>query len=578
MPIRPLPLLRAGVNVVRTAAGADPIGEDASAQAALKQAGQIVVIFALMLTALIGLVGIAIDTTYAWRESLRVQRAADAAALAGVVYMPGDQDTAFSTATDAAQRNGFAVVANVTSVVPSGADNPRELDVTISTSVPTFFSRIFGINTFTVARESKAVYVTPVPMGSPLAYYGVYALCEVSVTPCGAEPTTTETGSPANIGVSIASQGFYGAVLGEGSNKGNGDAFNPYYDNYNSTSLNDQYTSDGIRYEIKAVSSGSVYIFDPLFCATASKSVAGSGGHAGAGDHWLKFGSNPNNTPNGENTYFTLYDTLNLPLAPGVWHNVAHDYEINPVQVDKDNATYGNTSDYGSYSDGAAPPSSSHDCHADPHHNKWVLLGSVTAGHTYSLQVTTTDPANPAANRTQAFENNFSLAVTGTNNTIHGTGSMVTYANVDSGSQEFYLAQIDRLAGAGKTVEIDLFDPGDTSNADWLQIEVDSPTGWKFTNFSYTGTDPSGTTKSNSNTNCIQTQGGTGTAPSGCSDTIGSFSYQDVWVSIMIPLPTSYGTPSLQNSGWWKIKYTVNGGNDTTTWEVSIRGNPVHLI
>jgi hypothetical protein len=46
----------------------------------------------------------------------------------------------------------------------------------------------------------------------------------------------------------------------------------------------------------------------------------------------------------------------------------------------------------------------------------------------------------------------------------------------------------------------------------------------------------------------------------------------------MIPLPTSYGTPSLQNSGWWKIKYTVNGGNDTTTWEVSIRGNPVHLI
>jgi len=105
MPIRPLPLLRAGVNLVRTAAGADPIGEDASAQAALKQAGQIVVIFALMLTALIGLVGIAIDTTYAWRESLRVQRAADAAALAGVVYMPGDQDTAFSTATDNASLN-----------------------------------------------------------------------------------------------------------------------------------------------------------------------------------------------------------------------------------------------------------------------------------------------------------------------------------------------------------------------------------------------------------------------------------------------------------------------------------------
>jgi len=566
MPIRPLPLLRAGVNLVRIRAGADPIGENASAQVALKQAGQIVVIFALMLTALIGLVGIAIDTTYAWRESLRVQRAADAAALAGVVYMPGAQDTAFSTATDTAKQNGFVVVTNVTSVDPSGADNPRELDVTISTKVPTFFSRIFGINTFTVTRESKAVYVTPVPMGSPLAYYGVYQMCTVTNS-CSAEPTTTETGSPANIGVSIASQGFFGAVLGEGSNKGNGDAFNPYYDN--STGLNSQYTADGIRYEVNAVSSGQVYIFDPLFCATSAKTSGTNNGHSGAGDHWMSFGSDPNNTPNGENTYYTLYDTLNLPLAPTLWQNVAHDYEINPVQVDKSAAYGGNN-----YSDGNEPPGTATDCQNNPHHNKWVLLGSVTAGHTYSLQVTTTDPADPAANRDQAFENMFSLAVTGANNTIHGTGSMVTYANIDAGSQEFYLAQIDRTAGAGKTVEIDLFDPGDTSNADWLQVEIDSPTGWQIANFNYTSTNG----KSGNNVNCIQTKGGSGTAPGGCTDSIGGYSYNDEWVSIMIPLLTSYGTPSLQNSGWWKIKYTVNGGNDTTTWEVSIRGNPVHLI
>ena len=46
----------------------------------------------------------------------------------------------------------------------------------------------------------------------------------------------------------------------------------------------------------------------------------------------------------------------------------------------------------------------------------------------------------------------------------------------------------------------------------------------------------------------------------------------------MVSLLPSYGTPSLANDGWWKIKYTVNGANDTTTWAVSIRGNPVHLI
>ena len=31
-------------------------------------------------------------------------------------------------------------------------------------------------------------------------------------------------------------------------------------------------------------------------------------------------------------------------------------------------------------------------------------------------------------------------------------------------------------------------------------------------------------------------------------------------------------------SGWWKIEYQVAGGNDTTTWEVNVLGNPVHLV
>jgi hypothetical protein len=560
-------ILRAGINRVRKLAGAEPLGDKVSVRAELKQAGQIVVIFALMLTVLIGLVGIAIDATYAWRESLQIQRAADAASLAGVVYMPGDADSAHSTAKAEAQMNGFPISTSTTILFPDPSPaNPRELDVSITTQVPTFFSRIFGINSFTVSRLSKSVYVTPVPMGSPLAYYGVYQLCNVTSS-CIAEPTTIDGGGNLSVTGGLASQGFFGAALGEGSNKGNGDAFDPYYDGA-LTTLNSQYTSDGVRYQITAASTGSVYLFDPLFCATAAKTGTGSGGHAGAGDHWMSFSTDPNNTPNGENTYYTLYDTNNLPLAPGLWTNVAHHYEINPVQVDK-SSTYGGSD----YSDGNEPPSSATDCESNPEHNAWVLLGAVTAGHTYSLQVTTSDPASPAGNRSQAFENMFSIAVTGAGSTINGTGSMVTYANIDSGSQQFYLAQIDRMAGAGKTVEIDLFDPGDTTNADWLQIEIDSPTGWQFTNFSYTATNGN----SNSNTNCIQTKGGSGTAPPGCTDSIGA-SYNDVWVTLQVALPTTYGSPSLANNGWWLIKYTVNGGNDTTTWEVSILGNPVHLI
>ncbi len=181
----------------------------------------------------------------------------------------------------------------------------------------------------------------------------------------------------------------------------------------------------------------------------------------------------------------------------------------------------------------------------------------------------------------------FSIAVSGSGNTVSGNGSMVTYANISSGSQEFYLAQIDAQAGAGKTIEIDLFDPGDTSSAAWVQIEPDTTsasTAWKPATFSYTATNG----RSNGSTNCVQTHGGTGvSAPAGClenSSTNSSF-YDNQWVSILVTLPTTYGAPihadgtsSLVNQGWWKIKYTVNIGNDTTTWQVAIRGNPVHLI
>ena len=71
----------------------------------------------------------------------------------------------------------------------------------------------------------------------------------------------------------------------------------------------------------------------------------------------------------------------------------------------------------------------------------------------------------------------------------------------------------------------------------------------------------------------------------GCSDnfTSGGQFFQNSWIKITIALPASYGGVSLTPSGepaagWWKVKYTVNKGNDTTTWMVNLRGAPVHLI
>ena len=54
--------------------------------------------------------------------------------------------------------------------------------------------------------------------------------------------------------------------------------------------------------------------------------------------------------------------------------------------------------------------------------------------------------------------------------------------------------------------------------------------------------------------------------------------FQGCWLTIQIPIPTTYTAPQ---PGWWKIQYNIGtgtGASDLTTWQVEIRGNPVHLV
>jgi len=49
------------------------------------QRGQVLVLYVMSIFVILGLVGVVIDVSWYWTNSLRVQRAADAAALAGAV-------------------------------------------------------------------------------------------------------------------------------------------------------------------------------------------------------------------------------------------------------------------------------------------------------------------------------------------------------------------------------------------------------------------------------------------------------------------------------------------------------------
>lgn len=166
--------------------------------------GQIIVIFAFMLTILLGMSAFVVDLAWIWSNQLQVQRAADAGALAGVVHLPANPAGGIAAAQAESRKNGFTDQ-------PDGSPGPqvvagpdpnfsRRMIVTVSAPVDTFFMGLFGFHEVTVTRTARAEYILPVPMGSPQNYLGVGRL--VQSLPSGTDDTgwrtASRTGNPSS--------------------------------------------------------------------------------------------------------------------------------------------------------------------------------------------------------------------------------------------------------------------------------------------------------------------------------------------------------------------------------------------
>jgi Flp pilus assembly protein TadG len=569
--------------------------------------GQVLVIFAGGLIALLSFCAVVIDVSWYWANTLRVQRTADAAALAGVVDLPGNVSGAESIAVTAAGQNGYTLTngCQADGVTPSSmpgicavpdAANDRQLDVTVSAPVNTFFMRLVGINSITATRHSKAKYELPVPMGSPLNYYGVGCFVSPSGTQpvCNTSPTTPNGASgvpdasvanpsPATGGSApsqLNSQGFWGGVITKGGHTENGDAYGPAYDDYGGQTVNPSYLPAGVYYEVvipTGDSNGSVYVFDPGFCAVQYPNY-------GTSDHWI--GSSGASYP--VSTYYNLWNTNGNPYQPSQFTLVTASGSLFENETGQDTALSGSGGNgaCGTLANGSTGP--------DVYHDKWWKVATGLGPGTYYLQVTTTkvdtttnggqNVLNASVNNTTNAENMYSLEVTvgggSVTPQVFGAGTMVAYNNLtnpNGGDQLFYLAQIAKTA-AGKTLEIDLFDIGDVSSTATLYVE--NPDNNTYTNatFNYSAD----AMCNNSHGNCS----GTNVTSIQTTFSNGDHPFNDSWITILVPLPSTYGSVGLTPSGetqagWWKIDYKLaNGttGNDTTTWRVGVRGNPVHLI
>src|SRR5262245_22318992 len=127
--------------------------------------GYVLIMSALLMLPLLAFAGFAIDVGSWYTYANKMQRAADAAALAGVVWMPNDEK-AEQVALETAKANGFDDAASdiVVTVTPVGN---RRLRVYIhDTNVDMYLSSVF-LSSVDIERQALAEYVETIPMGSP---------------------------------------------------------------------------------------------------------------------------------------------------------------------------------------------------------------------------------------------------------------------------------------------------------------------------------------------------------------------------------------------------------------------------
>jgi hypothetical protein len=137
---------------------------------------------------------------------------------------------------------------------------------------------------------------------------------------------------------------------------------------------------------------------------------------------------------------------------------------------------------------------------------------------------------------------------------------------------------------AGKTISVDIYDPGDTNGATTsgtMTLGIADPSGAianvfpgvaKMYNLGTQRTNyPGAATLVASGSNPIVTVRTSG----------GSVPFDNYWLHFDIPIPSTYSPGASPSSWWWSLQYGISGsvaGTDTVTVAVSLKGNPAHLV
>jgi len=489
-----------------------------------EERGYAVIMTSLVLVPLMGFAGFAVDVGAWYARASAIQRAADAAALAGVVWQP-DFASAEAAAIAEARRNGFDNAdPNITVTVTDEGDNQLLVQI-IDADADMFFSGLF-LDQVQIGRQAVAEYNEPVALGAPGNSIG-------HQMPAGCDDIIGAAGSCAGSG-----PGWFLDAGGPRSPHIGGEAITTQClvswgaNCLNSNPINPNYDASGYVFAIDVPEAGvgnpiTVQIFDPSHYAWSGKEIP-HWGSSSAVRTWLEF---------------SIFEADGVGLTTP---------ETRPIG--------GCTKIF--------------DPAADPGENaQWATLCTFTptVADIYPLRV-----------RVQGFAGAEDLAITQDGFSMRaisaGASQPSFYAleylpmlsNAEA-TTTFTFAEIADVH-AGKTIRMRLFDAGDSNQSGTFTMRPLDPNGQPVGTCRYRSyfahQDPAAQTWRNSDS---------GSQCEVITRTGSTSLYNDKWLDIEIDIPANYTCTSC----WWSVDYSIPAGvafYERTTWTVLIVGDPVRLV
>lgn len=569
-----------------------------------RERGYVMAMFGLLLVPILLLSGLAVDVGSWYDRAAQIRKAADAAALAGVVWLP-DEGQASAAALAAAQRNGFTNgVDGITVTVTPRSDKRLNVSIT-DANVGSFFYGQLGGHDISITRSSTAQYTLDVPLGSPRNYFGTGPLVGYPAVTANTEllfqsinPYCTSkvqgdrhqsmafenSGTPAHCaGTTNADYWNDGYKLFIEVPSGRPAAIDVrlYDARYNNASVNSSAPDErGGSYSIGSYTDSSQC---PGTGGTASNGYCyySSNQRFPAPIAWWNGSSWSTRTTGNSNwaQYFRPY-TQTFTGPDSYLSNVnEEDYtfelwaENSPFTDADDTRVCGPTT----YSRNTA---FEYSYLGSSRWNTLCTIPTAWASGRYMLKARNQGAPN-GGNRGNG-SNQWGLVARYTDGSgnlgdglcdgrtwgmcprVYAHKAMSVYANTTQGTAQFFLAEIEPVH-AGKKLKITLWDPGEGGSS--LRVLQPSGSGWARHDMTW---------RSYNNDGSQHLAGQTGVQ----TIDVTSSKFNGKLLEIEIDL-TGYN-PSSTNQ-WWKIEYEFNDPGrpnvtDRTTWSARIEGDPVHLV